>query len=48
MEEIKVKKRNGRLVNVDFGKIQTRIKKASTGLKVNYLEVATKVVQLIS
>jgi len=44
-KEIKVKKRNGRLVNVDFGKIQTRIKKASTGLKVNYLEVATKVVQ---
>lgn len=45
MEELKVKKRNGRLVNVDFGKIQTRLKKASTGLNVNYLEVATKVVQ---
>jgi ribonucleoside-diphosphate reductase alpha chain len=45
MEEIKVKKRNGRLVNVDMGKIQARIKKASTGLKVNHLEVSMKVVQ---
>ena len=45
MEEIKVRKRNGRLVNVDLGKIQTRIKKASTGLKVNHLEVSMKVVQ---
>ena len=45
MEEIKVKKRNGRLVNVDLSKIQTRIKKASTGLKVNHLEVSMKVVQ---
>ena len=45
MEEIKIKKRNGRLVNVDLSKIQTRIKKASTGLKVNHLEVSMKVVQ---
>jgi ribonucleoside-diphosphate reductase alpha chain len=45
MEELKVKKRNGRLVNIDLGKIQTRIKKASTGLKVNHLEVSMKVVQ---
>ena len=43
--ELKVKKRNGRLVNIDLGKIQTRIKKASTGLKVNHLEVSMKVVQ---
>jgi len=45
LEEIKVKKRNGRLVNVDFGKIQTRIKKASVGLQVNHLEISMKVVQ---
>lgn len=43
--DIKVKKRNGRLCLVDLGKIQTRIKKASTGLKVNHLEVSMKVVQ---
>lgn len=45
MEELKVQKRNGRLVNIDFAKVQNRIKKASKGLKVNYLEVAAKVIQ---
>lgn len=45
MEDLKVKKRNGRLVNIDLGKIQDRIKKASTGLKVNHLEISMKVVQ---
>ena len=45
MEQIKVKKRNGRLVNGDFAKIQTRIKRASRGLKVNPMEIAMKVIQ---
>lgn len=43
--DIKVRKRNGRLCLVDLGKIQTRIKKASTELNVNHLEVSMKVVQ---
>ncbi len=45
MEDLKVKKRNGKLVNIDLGKIQTRIKKASVGLNVNHLEISMKVVQ---
>jgi ribonucleoside-diphosphate reductase alpha chain len=45
MNQAKVKKRNGRIININFQKIQARISKASRGLKVKPLEVATNVIQ---
>ena len=42
---MKIKKRAGYEVNLDFNKIQQRIKKQSKGLKVDYDKVAQKVMQ---
>lgn len=42
---MQIKKRAGYLVNVDFNKIQERIKKQSKGLKVDYDKVSKKVIQ---
>jgi len=45
MQQSKIKKRNGSLVNIDFKKIQTRITLAGKGLKVDPLEISMKVIQ---
>jgi ribonucleoside-diphosphate reductase alpha chain len=42
---MRIKKKAGYLVNVDFNKIQERVKKQSKGLKVDYDEVSMKVMQ---
>ena len=45
MKNSKIKKRNGKLVNIDFKKIQNRIARAGKGLNVNTLEISMKVIQ---